>query len=77
MTDLSRITSQPEVMGGKACVRGTRVTVSTVLGLLAQGYDDAGLLTLYPYLTREDVRACLGYAAMRMAEIEVALPDAA
>ncbi len=75
VVELERIVHDPAVMGGKACVRGTRVTVSTVLGLLAQGHSEDAVLELYPYLTREDVRAALSYAAMRTSEIEVPLTD--
>lgn len=77
MANLDRIVHDPMTMGGKACVRGTRVTVSTVLGLLAQGYPEDAVLELYPYVTREDIRACLSYAAMRTSEIEISLTDAA
>lgn len=77
MVGLDRIAHDPAIMGGKACVRGTRVTVSTVLGLLAQGHSESAVLELYPYLSREDIRAALSYAAMRTSEIESPLTDAA
>lgn len=77
MADLDGITHDPAIMGGKACVGGTRVTVSTVLGLLAQGHSEDAVLKLYPYLTRDGIRAALTYAAMRTSEIEVPLTDAA
>jgi uncharacterized protein (DUF433 family) len=57
---LNRISIDRHVMGGKACVRGTRVTVGTVIGLIASGHDIAKVLELYPYLTEEDIRQCLG-----------------
>ena len=63
-----RITLDPKVMGGKPCIRGLRVTVSTVLGLLAAGHDRARILTAYPYLESEDLDAALDYAAWRMEE---------
>lgn len=61
-----RITLDPKVMGGKPCIRGLRVTVSTVLGLLASGHDRARILTAYPYLQPEDIDAALGYVAWRV-----------
>ncbi len=73
MKDLSRITADPEVMGGKPCIRGLRVTVGTVVGLVASGHSTADILQLYPYLEAEDVREALAYAAWRAEEIEVPL----
>lgn len=58
-------------MGGKPCVRGLRVTVGTIVGLLAAGHSNADILTLYPYLEEEDIREALAYAAWRVEEIEV------
>jgi uncharacterized protein (DUF433 family) len=69
----SRITHDPAVMGGKPCIRGLRVTVGTVVGLLASGHSVEGVLALYPYLAREDVLAALSYAAWRAEEVEVPL----
>ena len=63
-----RITLDPKQMGGKPCVRGLRVTVGTILGLLASGYDRPRILAAYPYLEAEDIDAALGYAAWRMEE---------
>lgn len=63
MTWRDRIAFDPAVMGGKACVRGTRVTVSAMLGLLAAGHTESEVLSAYPYLGREDLRAVLSYAA--------------
>lgn len=71
--ELYRITQSPEVMGGKPCIRGTRVTVGTILGLLASGHGEAEILKAYPYLELEDVREALGYAAWRLEEYEVPL----
>ena len=59
---LKRITLDPTVMGGKACVRGLRVTVGTVLGLLAAGRSPDEILEAYPYLEREDIDEALAYA---------------
>ena len=58
-TILDRITVDPEVLGGKACIRGLRVTVGTVLGLLAAGRSEPEILEAYPYLEEEDLRAAL------------------
>lgn len=58
-------------MGGKPCIRGLRVTVGTVVGLLAAGKTVDEILELYPYLEREDIRDALSYAAWRAEEIEV------
>lgn len=68
-----RITFDPLVMGGKPCIRGLRVTVGTVLGLLASGHDQAAVLELYPYLEREDINAALEFAAWRAEEVELPL----
>jgi uncharacterized protein (DUF433 family) len=64
----TRITFDPQVMGGKACIRGTRVTVSTILGLLAAGQSNEAILQAYPYLEREDIGEALSYAAWRVQE---------
>jgi uncharacterized protein (DUF433 family) len=66
-----RISLDPEVMGGKPCIRGMRITVGTVLGLLASGHAEAEVLNAYPYLEPEDIRAALAYATWRVEEIEV------
>jgi uncharacterized protein (DUF433 family) len=70
---LTRITFDPAVMGGKPCIRGLRVTVGTVVGLVASGYSTAEILELYPYLEAEDIREALVYAAWRVEEIEAPL----
>ena len=59
---LSRITFDPQVMGGKLCIRNLRVTVGTVVGLVATGYSTAEILQAYPYLEEDDVRQALAYA---------------
>ena len=56
MTHLKRITRDPGVMGGKPCIRGLRVTVGTVIGLMAAGHSTADILAAYPYLEEEDLR---------------------
>lgn len=63
--DLSRITQDPAVMGGRPCIRGMRVTVGTIVGLLAVGQTQEQILVAYPYLEREDIGAALAYAASR------------
>lgn len=74
MSTLSRITRNPQVMGGKPCIRGMRVTVGTIVGLLASGYTEDQILQAYPYLEREDIREALAYAAWRVEEQEDLLP---
>ena len=73
MRMLDRITVDPDVMGGKACIRGMRVTVGTVVGLLASGRSPADILEAYPYLEQEDIEQSLAYAAWRLEEREVPL----
>lgn len=73
MRAFDRITIDPRVMGGKACIRGTRVTVGTVVGLLAVGRSPDEILVAYPYLGREDIDQSLAYAAWRLEEREVPL----
>ena len=69
--DIERIVLDPAIMGGKPCIRGTRVTVGTITGLLASGADVQEILQLYPYLAAEDIRAALGYATWRLEEQEI------
>lgn len=73
MEPLARIVQAPDLMGGKPCVRGTRVTVGTVVGLLASGHQVETVLEAYPYLTAADIEAALAYAAWRVEEVEVPL----
>jgi uncharacterized protein (DUF433 family) len=68
-----RITHNPAVMGGKPCIRGLRVTVGTVLGLLATGETRERILQAYPYLEPLDIDEALGYAAWLLQEREEAL----
>ena len=76
MKNLERITLNPEVMGGKPCIRGLRMTVGTIIGLLASGLTSEQVLKMYPYLQQEDILAALTYAAWRSEEIEVPLATA-
>lgn len=63
MWGFDRITFDPNVMGGRACIRGMRVTVSLILNLVANGLTEAEILADYPYLETEDIRQALAYAA--------------
>jgi uncharacterized protein (DUF433 family) len=76
MGQLNRITQQPDVMGGMACIRGTRVTVGMVVRQIGSGHNVDEILSDYPYLEREDIMQVLRYAAWRSEEREVTL-DAA
>jgi uncharacterized protein (DUF433 family) len=74
MKNLTRITLDPAVMGGKACIRGMRVTVATIVGLLAAKRTRDEILKAYPYLEAEDLDEALAYAAWRLEEREGSLP---
>ena len=63
MLGLDRITFDPNVMGGRACIRGMRVTVSLVVNLIANGMTAQDILADYPYLEAEDIRQALAYAS--------------
>jgi len=76
MKSLTRITFSPEIMGGKPCIRGMRVTVGMIIGLLATGHSKEEVLKLYPYLEAEDVEEALAYAAWRVEEMEVPVAQA-
>lgn len=76
MKSLERITLNPAVMGGRPCIRGLRVTVGTVVGLVAAGHTAAEILKLYPYLEADDIPAALAYAAWRSEEQELSLQPA-
>ncbi len=73
MKKFERITYDPTVMGGKPCIRGLRVTVGMVLGLLATGHSHEDILKAYPYLQAQDIEECLAYAAWRMEERDIPL----
>ncbi|SEG65580.1 Uncharacterized conserved protein, DUF433 family [Bryocella elongata] len=76
MTPFDRITQNPEVMGGRPCIRGQRVTVGMIVGQIAAGHSPEALLVEYPYLEREDITQALRFAAWRVEEREVTLPAA-
>ena len=71
MTALPRISHNPNVMGGKPCIRGMRVTVGTIVGLVASGHSREEILRLYPYLEADDISEALSYAAWRVEDIEL------
>lgn len=73
MLELDRITQDPQVMGGKACIRGMRVTVGMIVGQIGAGHSIDELLADYPYLEHEDILQALRYAAWRAEEREVVL----
>ena len=73
MKNLTRITFDPAVMGGKPCIRDLRVTVGSLIGLLAAGRTKEEILKSYPYLEPEDINQALSYAAWRVEEREVEL----
>lgn len=76
MMQFDRITQQPEVMGGKPCIRGMRVTVGMIVGQIGAGHSVDEILTDYPYLEREDIFQALRYAAWRAEEREIMLTKA-
>lgn len=73
MKTLTRITINSKIMGGKPCIRGMRVTVGTVVGLVASGHSIIEILSDYPYLEEADIYEALTYAAWRVEEREVDL----
>lgn len=60
-TYFERITFDPQIMGGRACIRGMRITVSLVLSLIANDMPPEEILEAYPYLEAEDIKACLQF----------------
>ena len=76
MGQMDRITRNPAVMGGKACIRGMRVTVSMIVGQIGAGHSIEELLAGYPYLEREDILQALRYAAWVAEDREVVLATA-
>ena len=76
MKTIDRITFDPEVMGGKPCIRGMRVTVGMIVGLVAAGRTRSEIPRLYPYLGEEDITQALTYAAWRAEEFELPLVPA-
>ncbi len=73
MRSFERITIDPDMMGGKACIRGMRVTVGMILGLLATGESRKKIIGAYPYLEPADIDQALAYAAWRVEEREATL----
>jgi uncharacterized protein (DUF433 family) len=73
MEGLDRITQQPGLMGGKACIRGMRVTAGMVVGQIGAGHSIEAILADYPYLERDDILQALRYAAWLAEEREVVL----
>ncbi|MDK2855975.1 MAG: hypothetical protein PWQ86_1188 [Bacillota bacterium] len=69
---MDRIVCNPEILGGKPVIKGTRIAVYLILDLLSEGYSFEDILRLYPHLTTEDIKACIRYAAQlcRTGEIE-------
>jgi uncharacterized protein (DUF433 family) len=76
MGQFDRITQQPDVMGGKACIRGMRVTVGMIVGQIGTGHNIDEILSDFPYLEREDIMQALRYAAWRSEEREIELTGA-
>jgi uncharacterized protein (DUF433 family) len=74
MKQFDRITQEPGVMGGKACIRGMRVTVGNIVGQIGAGRTVEDLLRDYPYIEREDILQALRYAAWLAEEREAVLP---
>jgi uncharacterized protein (DUF433 family) len=70
---LDRITLDSAVMGGKPCIRGMRVTVGMIVGMIASGHSQTEILALYPYLQPDDIAQALSYAAWRAEEVETAI----
>ena len=76
MEHFDRITQQPGMMGGKACIRGMRVSVGMIVGQIGAGQSIEELLVDFPYLEREDIMQALRYAARRTEEREIVLATA-
>lgn len=73
MEGIDRITRNPKVMGGKPCIRGMRITVGLVVGMLSGGTSEEELLELYPELELEDIRQSLRFAALAVNDREITL----
>lgn len=71
MSSATRITFDPRIMGGRPCIRGMRVTVGMIVGLVATGHSKPEILALYPYLVEADIDDALIYAAWRAQEADV------
>ncbi|MEX2245521.1 MAG: DUF433 domain-containing protein [Dehalococcoidia bacterium] len=72
----ARITTDPAIMGGLPCIRGLRIPVATVVGMVADGLDERAILDAYPDLEAEDIREALRYAAEAVRERELPLQPA-
>jgi len=75
MEDFDRIKFDPNIMGGKPTIRGMRVTVGAIVGLIASGIPVNKILERYPYLEEEDITQALQYAAWRADELEQSLDN--
>jgi uncharacterized protein (DUF433 family) len=73
MATFDRVTQEPGIMDGKACIRGMRVTVGMIVGQIGAGHSIEDLLTDYPYLVREDIMQAIRYAAWRAEDREIIL----
>ena len=71
--DIDRITIDPNIMGGKPCIRGMRVTAGAITGLVASGVSFQEILELYPYIEEQDIKAALSYATWRTEEYDLLL----
>ena len=76
MENLDRITRESDVMGGKACIRNMRVTVSMLINQIGEGHTIDEILADYPYLEREDILQALRYAALKTEEREIVFASA-
>ena len=72
MKHISRITFDAQVMGGRPCIRGHRITVGTLVRLIAGGHSCDDILSAHPYLEQEDIAEALAFAAWRANEVDVA-----
>jgi uncharacterized protein (DUF433 family) len=77
MGDISRITRNPKVMGGRPCIRGMRVTVGMIVSQIAEGATPEQLLEEFPYIEREDITQALRYEAYVSSNREIDLTPAA
>ena len=67
MEKWDRITTDPEKMGGAPCIRGMRMPVATVVGMIAEGMSEEQIIADFPYLEKEDIKQALGFAATKNA----------
>ncbi len=74
--EINRVTIEPAIMGGKPCIRGMRITVGMITGLVASGASFQEIIGLYPYLEKEDIQAALSYASWRSEEYDLLLQTA-